>query len=274
MSCHDYEADIVDLARGMGPDGPRGAAAKAHMKSCPGCAARFEQEEQLTAGLRALAGRACDVEPNHEGERRLLEMFAACQETRPDAGRTGIGQSGLAWLAAAASLALVIGAAWGVVRWRSAGMQAPVATVAGGVARPVVVGASRRGAPTVPRTPAVGPATLPTASAAARVAPAVRHTAGSRGAAPAAPQGAAPWRQVTDSVDQFVALPATENLPGFESGLIVRVELPVSSLPAYGLPIVPDVRQTPVEADVLVGQDGQPRAIRLVSMQTVSRRRQ
>lgn len=69
-------------------------------------------------------------------------------------------------------------------------------------------------------------------------------------------------------------LPAADRLPRFESGLIVRVELPVSSLPAYGLPIAPDAGRRPVTADVLVGQDGQPRAIRLVNLQTVSRRRQ
>jgi len=69
-----------------------------------------------------------------------------------------------------------------------------------------------------------------------------------------------------------MALPAADRLPEFESGMIVRVELPVASLPAYGLEIVPDVARTPVKADVLVGQDGQPRAIRLVSMETRPRR--
>ena len=55
--------------------------------------------------------------------------------------------------------------------------------------------------------------------------------------------------------------------------MIVRVELDITSLPAYGFPIMPDSTRKPVTADVLVGQDGQPRAIRLVSMQTEPRRR-
>ena len=63
----------------------------------------------------------------------------------------------------------------------------------------------------------------------------------------------------------FVALPGTAELPQFESGTIVRVELPVASLPAYGVDISPAANDRPVEADVLVGQDGQPRAIRLVT---------
>jgi hypothetical protein len=63
----------------------------------------------------------------------------------------------------------------------------------------------------------------------------------------------------------FVALPAAAGLPQFESGTIVRVELPVSVLPDYGVDISPVTGDGPVEADVLVGQDGQPRAIRLVT---------
>jgi hypothetical protein len=42
------------------------------------------------------------------------------------------------------------------------------------------------------------------------------------------------------------------------------MELPVTSLPLYGVEILPDTRHTPVQADLLVGQDGQARAIRLV----------
>lgn len=63
----------------------------------------------------------------------------------------------------------------------------------------------------------------------------------------------------------FVALPGTAGLPQFESGTIVRIELPVASLPAYGIDISPAADDQPVEADVLVGQDGEPRAIRLVT---------
>jgi hypothetical protein len=65
----------------------------------------------------------------------------------------------------------------------------------------------------------------------------------------------------------FVAVPGAASLPQFESGTIVRLELPVSVLPEYGVDIFPAEGQ-PVEADVLVGQDGQARAIRLVT-QTV-----
>lgn len=69
-------------------------------------------------------------------------------------------------------------------------------------------------------------------------------------------------------MDDFVTLPGAIGLPSFESGRIVRVDLPVSSLPAYGVELVPDAARNEVQADVLVGQDGQARAIRLVRTST------
>ena len=63
----------------------------------------------------------------------------------------------------------------------------------------------------------------------------------------------------------FVALPGSTGLPQFESGTIVRMELPVASLPTYGIDISPAADDKPIQADVLVGQDGQPRAMRLIN---------
>jgi hypothetical protein len=64
---------------------------------------------------------------------------------------------------------------------------------------------------------------------------------------------------------EFVELPWTAGLPAFESGEIVRMELPVASLPAYGIDISPGTGNSPVQADILIGQDGFARAIRLVN---------
>jgi hypothetical protein len=73
---------------------------------------------------------------------------------------------------------------------------------------------------------------------------------------------------------RFVALPTAVGLPGLESGRIVRVELSTAMLPAYGFDLDPGTPSGVVEADLLVGQDGQPRAIRFVSVDSASRRRQ
>jgi hypothetical protein len=63
--------------------------------------------------------------------------------------------------------------------------------------------------------------------------------------------------------DGFVALPGAAVLPDMESANIVRVSLPVAALPAYGIAIA-GFRTESVEAELLVAQDGQARAIRFV----------
>ena len=66
------------------------------------------------------------------------------------------------------------------------------------------------------------------------------------------------------ALEGFVAVPGAAALPRLESARIVRYELPIGALPAYGVEIVPDAARPAVEAELLVGQDGYARAIRLV----------
>ena len=61
---------------------------------------------------------------------------------------------------------------------------------------------------------------------------------------------------------EFVLWPGAAELPTFESGHLMRMEVPVSALPSLGL-VPPATRAAVVQADVLVGQDGLPRAVRL-----------
>jgi hypothetical protein len=63
----------------------------------------------------------------------------------------------------------------------------------------------------------------------------------------------------------FLQIPGTAYLPPMESGAIVRVELPVTALPSYGIQIVPEMNTDSVDADLLIAQDGVARGIRLVS---------
>jgi hypothetical protein len=61
----------------------------------------------------------------------------------------------------------------------------------------------------------------------------------------------------------FVSWPGAEAWPMFESGSLVRVDVPASALPALGL-WPPASAGEVVQADIIVGQDGLPRAIQLV----------
>lgn len=67
------------------------------------------------------------------------------------------------------------------------------------------------------------------------------------------------------SLEGFVPVPGAGLLPHLESARIVRYALPVAALPAYGVDVVPDAIRRDVLADLLIGQDGHARAIRLVA---------
>lgn len=63
----------------------------------------------------------------------------------------------------------------------------------------------------------------------------------------------------------FVMWPGAGSLPRFESGQLMRVELPASVVLSLGLrPSRPLRNDGTVQTDVLVGQDGYARAVRLV----------
>jgi len=70
---------------------------------------------------------------------------------------------------------------------------------------------------------------------------------------------------VTIELAGFQPLPQAVGLPDFDSGNIVRTRIAVNALPWYGVRIPPDAAVAAVTVDFLVGQDGQPRMIRLVA---------
>lgn len=189
MIGHGFDDAILDVARGVALDAEAGAALRAHLAVCPDCAAKLQQDEALTRGLRALAAAAEDG-PSDEMQRVLLTAFAGMQPARPLIGHRW--QPFLA-LAAAAMLVAATTAVW-------------------------------------------------------------RGFEISRHQAPAAP--------ARDASAEFVRWPGAAALPTFESGQLVRMELPASVLPLLGLSAAPDVNGK-VQADVLVGQDGYARAVRL-----------
>jgi hypothetical protein len=61
----------------------------------------------------------------------------------------------------------------------------------------------------------------------------------------------------------FYPLPQAESLPDVENAMVVRVQLPVSSLRSLGFP-VDEERADEVQAELLLGQDGLARGVRLV----------
>ena len=68
----------------------------------------------------------------------------------------------------------------------------------------------------------------------------------------------------TELATDFLPLGDASDLASLESGQIVRVKLPRSSLASFGLPLNTERAGEPIKADVVLGEDGRARAIRFV----------
>ena len=69
-------------------------------------------------------------------------------------------------------------------------------------------------------------------------------------------------QNATEMVTDF--FPLIDPAPPFDRGEILRVQLPATAMRAVGLPVSEDHLADQVQADVLVGEEGLPRAIRFV----------
>jgi len=95
----------------------------------------------------------------------------------------------------------------------------------------------------------IPPATAATSSAAVKTAVRARR----------------PAMRAQEVVTDF--FPLMDPAPPFERGQLLRVQLPASAMQMVGLPVREDRLAEPVQADVLVGEEGLPRAIRFVSFE-------
>src|SRR5262245_3387605 len=100
------------------------------------------------------------------------------------------------------------------------------------------------------------------------LAPRLRQVYGGQGAAHV--EGGSDAGTIDSSLDEaidlsgFVPWPGAEAWPPLERGEVLRVDLPAAALPALGL-VAPPAVVTAVPADIVVGQDGFARAVRLVA---------
>jgi hypothetical protein len=77
-------------------------------------------------------------------------------------------------------------------------------------------------------------------------------------------------KPATEPQQPFIAIPYTLPLEPYERADVMRMDVPVAALIAAGLPMSMADPAAFARADVLVGQDGRARAIRLVSVSASS----
>ena len=274
MNCQNFESIVNELARQQRMQPDVREQALAHTADCQVCALRLADERTLTQKLRAVSSEMNEVEAPVGIEGELLAAFRKHRFTNQFSkqGRSAIHDWRYWATAAAAALLIVIGIA--AMRSRPAPVAAenPYVPTVG----PKVADANKNAV-----TPDVvderKPEALPKQETALASRNARRNanslSARSRSADSRSEKDAlAPQRETPLAANYSGNEVATDFLPvGYTSpmnlqdgGQVMRVELPRSALAGFGLPVNMNRVNERVKADVLVGPDGQARAIRFV----------
>jgi len=226
MTCAEFDTIVHDVARPDALDKPSAVIAKFHAQTCERCAARLAQAQVLAGALEAVAQDSADLEsPAHLEPARV----SACREHHGSLERTRHRQRRtrlrLRWL-----------------EWSSLAAAAAVL---------LAIGAWNFSRPRVNGTK-TNPIAVVTSSV----------SSNANGAA----QQAAPVETATaeDPNSGFVPVPYGESLSADDSGFVVRVSMTRSALGSLGYPVDEVHAADVVQADLLVGEDGLPRAVRLV----------
>lgn len=284
MNCQEFENILHSLVSGRLPDRVRQTKALAHVQSCSFCSTRLQNEQLLAAGLNALAAETGEKQAPSRIENALLEAFRVHKSSlissnglkatiQNDKGisvslfstpRTGRPHS-RGWLIGTAASALLL-AAVGFIQWRvrhiqPAITQIPKVSVSRDSTRSPIV----HEVPDASLTIATQPTPVPKVEKGRHGGKAQnfnlrKYTKADLGSTSEEVVG----RREIDS--KFLPLMAASPLEPTESGHLIRMNLPRSTMGRFGFPISLERSEEPIKADVLIGEDGVARAIRFVYM--------
>ena len=249
MNCQEFERTIIDLGCDHLMEAPTPARALAHAESCARCAARLSRELRMTAGLQAFAVEEAAINAP-EGVR--LALRAAFDQQRAaaasPAGLLRFARHKPLWgMAAAAMLLLstVTTALWLL------GQKAKVDNAPADVVR----------RPTSQSPPVKSPGALGDPLRAS-------GTHSSTVARPAVTRGRRRTPRVKESADnagEFFPLTFVAKSGSTEFVQTVRIEISRSMLLSMGLPVNIDRGEGPIKADIIIGEDGVARAVRIIN---------
>lgn len=272
MNCQNFGSIVNELARQQMMEANARDQALAHTGECGQCALRLADERALTQKLGDLSSEMSGLEAPTRIEGELLAAFRKQKfvEPRPSANRNGT-----YWAAAIAAAVLLT-----VISIVAMSMRPrPTPIAAEGTSIPPFrqgIAAAIKGAESPLTVDDAKPVMSPKHEDKLASYKSRRH-----GKSLAARANSADSPRDRDALvidnDSTIAANyeneiATDFIPvGYASpmslqdgGQVMRVELPRSALAGFGLPVNMDRVNERVKADVLVGSDGQARAIRFV----------
>lgn len=239
MSCNFQRGSLIEFASGRPLAARERENITAHVGVCAACRQFLEEQTELSQAMTEFAAGTTE-RPPAEVESAVLSEFASRFVSSTFASRRRF--EGL-WLRVAAAVVLAAAAIAGLVAIERTRHAQPVASLRPGLPEP-----ARQTSPPIVNSPVAAATAFP-----------ARNRAPKR-RAPTSPASEAP----------FVAIPYTLPLDPRERATVMHLEMPVAALAAAGLTVtVPDPRAS-AQTDVIVGEDGRIRAIRLLSISTLS----
>jgi hypothetical protein len=249
MNCQEFERTIIDLGCDHLTKAPTSARALAHAESCAQCAARLDRERRMTAGLLAFAAEESAI---NAPERVHSALRAAFDQQQAAAASPAV----LPWfarhkplwgMAAAAMLLLSIVT---VALWPR-GQRAKVDN------RPVDV-VNRPAPQRQPGNPLEEPVKPRPASGIHSSSAALRAAGRVRRSKPQVKEGAG-------EAGELFQLTSVAKSGATEFTRTVRVEISRSMLLTMGLPVNIDRGEGLIKADIIIGEDGVARAVRIIN---------
>lgn len=251
MNCRELEQSIVELTDGSLMDAAQRSLAQAHAEACAHCAARLAAERRTVAALRALAARDSAVSaPAHlrHALEAAFDQNCGALNQAPASARQWLRRG----LAAAAAILLLFALA--VSLWQRMNEQEIKAD-----------GKQPETAPT-PRREAVAPEVqtgqTDNDSAVSQVAGRTEAPARRRSRRPVKTELRPATANDEEIAELFALTPLAATEPA-EFEQVVSIEIPRSTLMLWGVPVNADRVGENVKAEVVIGEDGVARAIRI-----------
>jgi hypothetical protein len=262
MNCREFENVVNDLACAKLIGAASRVEGVAHVENCGRCASRLADERALSAGLKSLAASDEAKAAPSSVEAALLKAFHA-QSSNPPAPRLPVRpKTWPRWVPG------------GVPRW------VMVAAAAILIAFSFIIYRATRNEPRkdnnahITKTPPPQPVVKPEEQVAKdngesespreSRAPQARRGNRPRLNKPFIIDSMTTYAEDSGDATDFFPLSYGGDQKPMERGEVIRVQMPSSALIAFGLPVNVERADTPVKADLLVGEDGMARAIRFV----------
>lgn len=246
MNCRDFELIVLTLARQPVPEAKVWVQSQAHLNGCVRCTARLAEERALLAGIQAVVSELANEKTPAHLEATLLAALRAQTVQHQTLKASSVKAPWMSWRFAVAVAAMLLVAILVGVTWQQSTSKKPMPQ-----ARQLSVTAASP-TPEVDSNDGTSNAheAMPLRAAVHRRSPRRSFRQ------PVAPPG--------EIATPFYSLVEDGALASVESGRIVRVEVPASTLIPFGVPLTAETSTQPVQADLLLGQDGLARAIRFL----------